>query len=517
MKKLGKRQKRWIEKTVKSNRRYKKFVYTRLFVYLLLFALQFCAYVLGFVWLGRNWWIFNFVASLIGLGTVLHLVSRTDKPSSKLNWVLLLLLLPVVGVPTYFAFADGRPLKKLVQKLGKEREKNLVALQKQVEFAPQTSGDGAYLLEKQGFCAYADGAIEYYPSGAAAYKQMLADLEKAEKYILVEYFILAGGKMWEGMLSVLLKKAMQGVKVFIIYDDFGSLLVLPPRYDRYLESLHDNIRCVCFNPVKPFFSARMNNRDHRKMLVVDGKIAFTGGINLADEYIGEKVRFGQWKDSAIRVSGSAVGAFVVAFFNLYNSLREPEMVEEYLSFVQPAEGEEGLIQPYDDMPCDGVQVAEAVYLDMIETAKDYLYITTPYLILDDFMRAALCRAAMRGVDVRIATPGVPDKKLAYRLTRANYDILMRAGVKIYEYTPGFLHAKNVLSDGKAVVGTVNFDYRSLYLHFENAVFFTKPSAVNSVKADCEEIFLSSKLCTATGRGFWGRLLNAVLRVFETLF
>ena len=310
---------------------------------------------------------------------------------------------------------------------------------------------------------------------------------------------------------------MQGVKIYVIYDDFGSLLVLPPKYDRYLESLHENIRCLAFNRVMPVFSAQVNNRDHRKMTVVDGKVAFTGGMNLADEYIDEKVRFGHWKDSAVRVTGGAVNSFVFAFFNVYNAYKP---VEDLSDFLVPCEQERSgdVIIPYDVMPGEKSHVAETVYLEMINSAKEYLYITTPYLILDDFMRAALCNAAMRGVDVRIVTPSIPDKKVVFRLTRANYEILMKAGVKIYEYTPGFIHAKNVVSDGKGIVGTINFDYRSLYLHFENAVYFTTPSAVEKVKSDFEDVFSASALCdeNMVKSGFFGKLLDSVLRVFETL-
>ncbi|MBQ8427828.1 MAG: cardiolipin synthase [Clostridia bacterium] len=517
MKKLSQKQKNWIEKTVSADRSYKKIVYTRFFLCALSVLLQFFVYLLGVIWLGANWWVFNIVASFIGLLFVFHIFSRTERPSSKLSWVLLIVLFPIVGVSLYLAFGGGRPMKKLLKKINAAKERNARNADDFIKGVPQPSGGVGCLLEKCGFPAYSDGEVTYYPTGKEAFAEMLFEMKKAKKYILIEYFIVAGGKMWEQMLAVLLEKAMQGVKIYILYDDFGSLLVLPPKYDKYLESLHENIRCVAFNPVLPIFSARMNNRDHRKMLIVDGEAAFTGGINLADEYIDEKVRFGYWKDSAIKVTGGGVNAFVIAFFNLYNALKPEEDVSGFLTATNGEEGE-GIIQPYDDIPGDKMLVAETVFLDLIDVAKEHLYITPPYLVLDDFMRSALCRAALRGVDVRIVTPGIPDKKIVYRLTRANYEILMKAGVKIYEYTPGFIHAKNVVSDGAAVVGTVNFDYRSFYLHFENAVYFTKPEGVAAVKADCEEIFSASKLCTEQDikRGFWGRLLDANLRVFETL-
>jgi len=350
---------------------------------------------------------------------------------------------------------------------------------------------------------------------------MIEELEKAEKFILVEYFIIAHGKMWEQVLKRLLEKASQGVQVRIIYDDFGCMVTLPPRYDEYLESLSPNIKCLAFNTVVPLFAVRMNNRDHRKMLVIDGKVAFTGGVNLADEYIGEKRRFGYWKDSAVKITGNAVRSFAQSFFYIWNAFRkDKEDVCEFVAPVREGEDKAGLIiQPYDDCPLDNISVGETVYVDTIDRAEKYVWIFTPYLILDDYMRASLCQASLRGVDVRIVTPAIPDKKTVYRLTRANYEILLKAGVKIYEYTPGFIHSKSMVCDDDcAVVGTINLDYRSLYHHFENAVYFSGCDAVNEVKRDCEETFAVSKLCTLENvkRGVVGRLIDSVLRVFETL-
>lgn len=278
-----------------------------------------------------------------------------------------------------------------------------------------------------------------------------------------------------------------------------------------------------FNQVVPVFAVRMNNRDHRKIMVVDGKVAFTGGINLADEYINEKKRFGYWKDTGIKITGDSVRSFVDMFFYIWNAFREDR--EDVNWYLPPLQEDSGLgsglvIQPYDDSPLDKTSVSEVVYADMIQRAKRYIYVFTPYLVLDDFLRAELLLAAARGVDVRIVVPGVPDKKMIYRVTRANYLSLMKDGIKIYEYTPGFLHAKSMVCDDEyAVVGTVNFDYRSLYFHFENAVYFTDKEAVAAVKRDADETFAVSKLCTPenTKRTAIGRVVDSVLRVFETLF
>ncbi|MBQ4053340.1 MAG: cardiolipin synthase, partial [Clostridia bacterium] len=346
------------------------------------------------------------------------------------------------------------------------------------------------------------------------------------KFILIVYFIIAHGKMWKEILTILLEKAELGVQIRIIYDDFGCMVTLPPKYDRYLESLHPNVRCMTFNNVIPFFAVHMNNRDHRKIMVIDGKVAFTGGVNLADEYIAEKERFGYWKDSGVRITGGAVASFTKMFFDIWNAFRrDKETLESYLLPIEEgtmyAVNKDGaIIQPYDDSPLDGISVGESVYIDIIQRASRYVYIFTPYLVLDDHMRAALVQAAARGVDVRIVTPGIPDKKITFRLTRANYDLLMKVGIKIYEYTPGFIHAKSIVADDNcAVVGTINFDYRSLYHHFENAVYLSGCDAILDVKRDCEETFAVSKLCTEKDlrRTLVGRFFDSLLRVFETLF
>ena len=327
--------------------------------------------------------------------------------------------------------------------------------------------------------------------------------------------------MWTELLRILIEKAMQGVKVRIIYDDFGCMMTLPPKYDRYLESLHENIKCMTFNKVVPLFAVRMNNRDHRKILVIDGKVAFTGGVNLADEYIAEKVRFGYWKDSGVKITGDSIRSFTKTFFCTWNAFRkDKEQINAYLLPPNGGKNQENLrILPYEDSPLDNISAGETVYADIINRAARYVWIFTPYLVLDDSMRTALCRAALRGVDVRIVTPAIPDKKTVFRLTRANYGILMKAGVRIYEYTPGFIHAKNMLCDDEcAVVGTINLDYRSLFHHFENAVYFCGSQAIFDIKRDCEETFAVSRERTLenTKRGVFGRVIDSVLRFFETL-
>ncbi len=529
MKKLSKRKIRKIERTIANDRSYKALLYNRFILFLLLVLVQ-CAVYAGtwvlFLYNTRVGSIVQIAISALALISVLYLINKNDRPSVKLNWILLLLIAPVFGVPFYLLYGEARPTKKMRKKVERAKAEIRAALIEngtQPPALPQTREDGAgYFLAKYAeYPVFHNGNVVYYNSGESAFPEMLAALESAERYILLEYFIIKHGKMWSEILKILLKKAEQGVKIRIIYDDFGCIMSLPPKYERYLESLHENIRCMSFNQVLPVFAVRMNNRDHRKILIIDGKTAFTGGINLADEYINEKSRFGYWKDSVVKITGGGVESFIKMFFYLWNAFyKDKEDIKDYLSSVENTKcGGQVCVQPYDDSPFDGVSVGEIVYLDAIHRAKKSLYIFTPYLILDDLMRAALCQAALRGVDVRVVTPAVPDKKLVFRLTRANYGILLKAGVKIYEYTPGFIHAKSMLCDGEtAVVGTINLDYRSLYLHFENAVYFSGCTAVDDLKRDCEETFAVSKLCTSenTKRNVFGRLIDSIFRVFETL-
>ncbi len=531
MKKLSERKKKWIERTVANDRGYKRFLYNRFFLFMLLVLLQ----MLGFAYLlhllaydSRIAVAVQGAVGVLSLICVLYVLNR-NSPTSKLQWVIVILLAPVFGVPFYLLCGEGRPTFGMRKKLRRAKQENAAKVEElfveNSSVRPKNRAQGIEkYLQKNGFPAFM-GEIEYYDSGEGLFSAIKEALNGAENFILVEYFIIAHGKMWGEMLEILLKKAEQGVQIRILYDDFGCMTTLPPSYDKYLASLHENIRALAFNKVVPLFAVRMNNRDHRKILVVDGKVAFTGGVNLADEYIGEKRRFGHWKDSGVRVRGVGVRSFTKAFFDLWNAFYpKKEDIGRYIppvnAYTVPSnEKNVGMIQPYDDCPLDRKNVAEWVYNDVVDRATKYVYIFTPYLLLGEGLRGALCRAAERGVDVRIVTPGIPDKKLIYRLTRANYGVLLSAGVKIYEYTGGFIHSKSIVSDDEcAVVGSVNFDYRSLYLHFENGVYFTEKSAVLAVKRDGEETFSLSEEKTKENckRGLIGRMIDSLLRVFETL-
>lgn len=524
---LSRRKIKKIERTVANDRSYKRVVYNRFLIFAVSALFQIGLYVLLLLEITRRGGIWlQFAFSVTAVVAVVYILNVEERPSSRMNWIILILAFPIVGIATYTSFGNGRPTRRMQKKVERAKLARLGLLNgdevadKLIEKAGRKYAVGKYLKTGADCAAFASGRVEYFSTGESVFEEMIKEAEQAESFILIEYFIIAGGKMWDRLLKTLLKKAEQGVQIRIIYDDFGSIFVLPPKYERYLETLHENIRALAFNNVVPLFAVRLNNRDHRKMFIVDGRVAFTGGINIADEYIGEKIRFGHWKDAAVKITGGAVNAFTVAFFDLWNAFyKQKENVSDYLCRKEYPKTE-FFIQPYDDSPLDKLGVGEAVYAELAASAERYLYIFTPYLILDDYLRSALCGAALRGVDVRIVTPGIPDKKTAFRLTRANYPALLRAGVKIYEYAPGFIHSKcAVCDDALAVVGTINLDYRSLYHHFENAVLFTDETAVLAVKRDAEETFAVSKIRTLANskRSAAGRLFDSVLRIFEWIF
>ncbi len=508
------------------------YLYNRFYTFLLSALLQLVAFIYFTYLLTYNSRLavaMQIVIFILQVAFLLYIIGSHPYPSSKIGWILLITLLPYFGVPWYLFNGRGKPTRKMQKNLQasvKENQEGVLAFYGETPLpSASTRADGItkFLAEQAEYPVFYDGSVTYYKSGEEAFPDMLAAIAAAEHFIFLEYFIIAHGKMWSEMRKLLLEKAELGVQVRIIYDDLGCMTTLPPRYEKYLEMLNTNVKCLTFNDVIPLLAMRMNNRDHRKMLVVDGKIAFTGGVNIADEYINEKRRFGYWKDSCIRVEGDAVSSFTVMFLDIWNAFsKEKEEVQKYLL---PWTGQRNgvdtplRIQPYDNSPLDRKNAAEAVYADLIHRAQNYLWICTPYLVLDEYMRATLCAAASRGVDVRIVTPSIPDKKIVFRMTRANYVPLLKAGVKIYEYTPGFIHAKSVLCDGEsAVVGTINFDYRSFYHHFENAVYFSGCQAVQDLETDCKEIFAVSKLCTEKDvkRTLFGRLFDSFIRVFETL-
>lgn len=383
---------------------------------------------------------------------------------------------------------------------------------------PRHAARTRYIDSLCGMPAWTNTEAHYFRVGEEMFASMCEELEKAEKFIFLEYFIIEEGKMWNTILDILTRKTKEGVDVRIIYDDVGSIATLPQHYDRYLVSL--GIRAVRFNRFIPTLNTYLNYRNHRKMMIIDGNAGYMGGINLADEYINEKVRFGYWKDTGVLLRGEGTANMTSLFLQMWEYVTGEKITnfESYLPTVKLPQ--DGWVQPFADSPLDDLNIGESTYLQIIHNARKYVYITTPYLVLDNEMITALTIAAQSGVDVRILTPGIPDKKLVYMITRSYYQQLHRAGVKIYEYRPGFLHAKTIVSDDDtAVVGTINMDFRSFFLHFECATCFYNSSVVAVVKQDIlETINVSRAINDAWLRRVpWLQSIAAsVLRLFAPL-
>lgn len=470
----------------------------------------------------------NFLLEIITLFALLYIVNKDDNPAYKLAWLIPILMFPLFGGILYLCFGDKRPTKRMRRKMDRAAmrlrafstsEEHLLD---EVRAVDKTAyGQMKYIQDCSHFSAYKNTESFYYESGEACFPVLLDELRKAKHFIFMEYFIVEEGEMWAEILDILKEKAAAGVEVRVIYDDMGCVALLPYKYFETLEKL--GIQCVAFNPVIPFFSLVMNHRDHRKITVIDGHTGFMGGWNLADEYINRKERFGYWKDTAVKLHGEAVWNLTSMFLVNWNTARynKDENYKAYMPDVHMEETVEatGYVQPYGDSPLDRENVSESVYLNMINAAQDYVYITTPYLVIDNEMMTALTLAAKRGVEVCIITPGIPDKKYVFWLTQSYYAQLVTAGVKIYQYNPGFIHAKSFVCDDKfAIVGTINLDYRSLYLHFECGTFFYDTPVVAQLKTDLLSVMEESALQTyaMTQKRILMRLVQAVLRVLAPL-
>ena len=438
----------------------------------------------------------------ISVLAALAIVGSRMEPGYKIAWLLLILPFPVFGGVFFLMVGGGAVPKRTRRRMQGMLKKTAQVLRddfKADDLLPlggDAAGQANYLERRAACPAYTNTETEYFPLGDDAFPRMLEELEKAEKYIFLEYFIIQPGVFWDSILAILERKAAQGVEVRVMYDDMGCMFTLPRDYNEILT--RKGIQCRVFNRFLPVMSLRLNNRDHRKLMIIDGKVGFTGGINLADEYINVKKRFGHWKDSAILLEGDAVWSMTVMFLTMWDHIASwDEDFDRFRPPAAPVRPWTGYVQPYTDTPLDVEAVGQAVYLNMIAKAKKYIYITTPYLIVDNEMVTALSTAAKSGVDVRIMVPHVPDKKTVFELTRAHYEPLLEAGVRIFEYTPGFLHSKSFAVDDKyAVVGSINLDYRSMFLHFEDGVWLCGDPTVLDVKADflktqdvCQEITL----------------------------
>ncbi|EXJ22927.1 Cardiolipin synthetase [Alkalibacterium sp. AK22] len=469
--------------------------------------------------------------TLLSIGVALHVVWKKGKEAYKITWILQVLIFPVYGTLFYLMFNRQTRTNKLQHRL-----EDIYRLHKpfsQPDEAALTSAKSDfpnhgrlmhYLEHTGGFPLYGQTEAEFYPIGEDFFEGMKKALKEAEHYIFFEFFIVAEGIMWQEILDLLKEKAQAGVDVRVMYDDIGSFVTLPKNTAEDMRA--SGIQCRIYNPFHPILTSSQNNRDHRKILSVDGKVAFTGGVNIADEYINAVKRFGHWKDNGIKLVGRGAWGLTLIFLQLWQTMDESSCEKEMQKLMPFFEEEKRIkgtsaayIQPFSDSPTDQINYGEHVFIKLIHAAKESVYIYTPYLILDENLETALILAAQSGIDVRIITPKKWDKYLVHLTTRSYYEELVDAGIKIYEYSPGFMHAKTVLVDDEvALVGTINFDYRSLYLHFENAVLIYGGTIMSDIKKDMTKTFAVSERITAQklnhSKGV--RFVKSVLRIFAPL-
>lgn len=467
--------------------------------------------IVQFFWLMAVFYKFSYKFTYANYGfrvlaviVVLHIVNRTMNPNNKLLWTFLILIFPVFGILLYLIFgrrgaslANRHKMNEIKNEKLKYLCQNPEITQKVERLDKKVYRQMKYINDWSGYPVYGNTDTKYYRCGEEGFQDMIAELEQAEQFIFLEYYIIETGYMLNCILEILERKVQAGLDVRLIYDDIGSIGTVPKDYAKILETR--GIKCLPFEPFRPFMSVLFNNRDHRKMMIIDGKAGFVGGMNLADEYVNQVERYGYWKDTVVCLKGEAVQSMVVMFLTMWEYIGgEKEnadvFLDRYKNIVKDEKNtfEKGLVQPYCDCPFDEEYVGENVYLNIINQALEYVYIFTPYLIIDNEMLTSLMNAAKRGVDIRIVTPGVPDKRIIYWITQSYYKVLIESGVKIYQYRPGFLHAKSFLCDDKiATVGSVNLDYRSLHIHFECGVFLYQCKAVEQLKQDCMEVFACS--------------------------
>ena len=502
-----------------------KILQSRLFITALLMLFQ---VALLFVLLGAlavNFSIYYAVTLALSALIILDIANQNMNPSFKLPWVILVMAVPIIGAPLYILFAKSKQNRRISKRFKSYRTLMRNTLPNpddplsEIEAEdPQVAKNMRY-VEKTAYApVYKNTEAEYFPLGEDYYEALLREVAKAKRFVFLEYFIIEEGKMFDSLLESLKQKVADGVDVRIMYDDIGCINKLPKKYDKKLEEM--GFRVSVFNKMKPSLDAFLNYRDHRKILVVDGNVGFTGGINLADEYINEVERFGHWKDTGVMLRGQAVTKLTETFLQLWHFSRGETKID-YAEYASTEICEtDGFIQPFADGPSTDDLTCELCYMGLINAATDHFYVTTPYLILDNEMTTAFCHAARSGVDVRIITPHIPDKKTIMAVTRSNYRALLESGVRIFEYTPGFIHAKSICMDSKvSIVGTANFDFRSLYLHFENCVLFYKSSCVADVEKDFLETQEKSREITVQEikkKGALYGLLQAVLKVFSPL-
>ena len=473
--------------------------------------------------------IINLFTRILSGILVLRLYASDKTSSMKMPWVILILIFPIMGVGLYLLIGLNGGTHKMRERYAEIDSKllpmlpdNQECLSRIKEKIPKAGNIASYIQRNSRYPIYQNTDIKYFDEAVKGLEAQLEELAKAQKFIFMEYHAIEDAEAWHKIQDVLEERVKAGVEVRVFYDDMGSIGFINTDFVKKMESI--GIHCRVFNPFVPGLNLFLNNRDHRKITVIDGKVGFTGGYNLANEYFNYTHPYGQWKDTGIRLEGDAVQSLTVTFLEMWNAVSDKDANDsdfsKYLFHYDYAAQQTGFVQPYADSPMDNEQVGEEVYISMINKAEKYCWFMTPYLIITDEMTHALCLAAKRGVDVRIITPGIPDKKFIYNITRSFYHGLVKHGVRVYEWTPGFCHAKmSVADDCMATCGTINLDYRSLYHHFENGCFMADCQAVVEIKNDLIRTMGECRDVTdqyQTGRSAYLRLGQLFMRLFAGL-
>ena len=505
----------------------------------IIFLLEIALIILGVVYFSLTLGI-AVLAVTYSLEVIIGIVVVNCRSNAnyKISWLIFIIIMPFLGLFCFLLFANKKFTKRELRQIKPVIEASKSALDSRfgkddIDKLDKVKDADAiniatYIRNYSNNGIYTATKTSYYSWGESGFPVMLEKLKKAKHYIFIEYFIITEGEMWNAILEILIEKAKEGLDIRMIYDDFGCYKYLPKKYDKYLRSL--GIKAYPFNKIKPLVEFRMNNRDHRKIMVIDGYIGFTGGINIADEYINRIERFGKWKDNLILLEGEAVFGLTSLFLAnwvIVDKSKDPKTVN-YLEYLPVRHQHEyintivndGYVQPYGSVPFTYETIGQNVYINLISRAKKYIYITTPYLVLDDSLTNALCLAAKSGIKVKIITPYIPDKKVVHEITRSYYKVLMADGVEIYEYKPGFIHEKTIIIDGTmATVGTINFDYRSLFLHMENGTFLYQCSCINDMERDFVDTLkdcLPYSYEIVSNVGLFKKMWRAILRIIAPL-
>lgn len=510
----------------KKVKKIKRVIYGRTLIVLLAVLIQLSLILLMILKLKNYSFIMYAIFAIISITVVLHLFNDSGNPDLKLVWMIPIAILPVFG-GIFYLFIESQPGARLLKRRKKELEgefKKCIIQNPEVKERLREENNhinqfSEYLYNYNGSPVYGNSKMTYYKLGDEQIPAMIEEIKKAEKFIFLEFFIVEEGYVWDSILEALKEKAAAGVEVRFMYDGMCSLTLLPTYYPKIMQKY--GIKCKVFSQIYPMFSSHYNNRDHRKILVVDGRVAFTGGNNLADEYANKKVRFGHWKDVGVKIEGDAVERFTYMFLEMWNVTEKTfEDCSPYLVGDKFYTERDGYFIPYEVSPFNAEHIGKRVYLDILNTADRYVHIITPYLIIDYETIMALTYAAKRGVDVSIVMPHIPDKKYAFVLAKTYYNELLNAGAKIYEYTPGFTHAKVFVSDDvKATVGTVNLDYRSFYHHFECGVFIYNNSQISVMEQDFNDVVAQSVLVSKEDYRklkWWERAEAKILRMIAPL-